>query len=101
MPKSNPVPSKGERILKAVKETQARGLAARTAKAVKQLQGSSSVESKNVDNAQEVPQSFSSSSEELWKRQDFGSGNLLVFSRGDGEVLTIRKSPEGDGWIIN
>ena len=65
MPKLNQVPNEGERILNAVKETQARALAARTAIAVERLQGSSSVESENVVTVQEVQQGSSASSEEL------------------------------------
>ena len=106
MPTSRPTQAKGQRVLKAVKDNAARQLAARTELAVNQLQSSSSVEVEIIEpvNAQrvETPQSFTApSSGELWKRQDFGSGNLLLFSRGDGEVLTIRKSPTGNGWIID
>jgi hypothetical protein len=106
MPISTPKQAKGQRVLKAVKDNAARQLAARTELAVNQLQSSSSAEVEIIEpvNAQrvETAQRFTApSSGELWKRQDFGSGNLLLFSRGDGEVLTIRKSPTGNGWVID
>ena len=106
MPISRPTQAKGQRVLKAVKDTAARELAARTELAINQLQSSSSVEVEIVEpvSAQrvETAQRFTApSSGELWKRQDFGSGNLLLFSREDGEVLTIRKSTTGDGWVID
>jgi hypothetical protein len=112
MPTYSPKPTKGLRVLKAVKDTAARELAARTELAINQLQSSSSAEveiiepvsAHPVESAQrvETAQHFTApSSGELWKRQDFGSGNLLLFSREDGEVLTIRKSTTGDGWVID
>ena len=103
MPKSKQATSTGERLLDAVKEAEARGLVARTADAVERLQGSSSVKSERAETDhqanQGLPRAFSSS-EELWTRHDFGSGNLLVFSHGE-KVLIIKKSPESDKWFVD
>ena len=124
MPTTRPKPAKGQRVLKAVKDTAARELAARTELAINRLQSSSSVEVESIEPATaqvsiepataqvsiepvtaqrvETAQRFTApSSGELWQRQDFASGNLLLFSRGDGEALTIRRSPTGNGWVID
>ena len=97
MPITKPSGSTGKRLLKAVKERETRELAARTAVAIERLQSSSSIKSESVEPARP---SSASSSEELWERHDFGSGNLLVFSQGE-KVLIIKKSPNSDKWIID
>ena len=88
----------GKLLLEAVKKEQAELQAARTAQAIERYQGSS-VESSA---AQETPRPLPVlENEVLWVRHVFDSGNLLVYSRGDSEAITIRKAPEGRGWFID
>ena len=88
----------GKLLLEAVKKEQAELQAARTVQAIERYEGSS-VESSA---AQETPGPLPVlENEVLWVRHEFESGNLLVFSRGDTEAITIRKSPEGRGWYID
>ena len=88
----------GKLLLKAVKKEQTERQAARTALAIERCQSSSGVISLVEETPQQVP---APKVEDLWVRHDFESGNLLVFARGEAEAITIRKSPEGRGWVID
>jgi hypothetical protein len=97
MPKDS---STGKLLLAGVKREQKERLAARTALAIERCQSSSEVLSKDIGEAKNKESSVSKS-EGPWTRHDFERGNLLVFARGDNEAITIRKDPEGPGWIID
>jgi hypothetical protein len=111
MPKSTSAPSTGEKLLRAIKEAEAEGLASRTAEAVERYQSSSANDNtEDLDFYPEVPkeetglhsqESSSVSGGALWARHIIDVNTLLVFTRGDGEVVTIRKSPTGEGWLID
>ena len=100
----------GERLLNAVKATETEQLAARTALAIERYQRSSSSSSVVIAEPAQIQveestghfdqQPASLSGEVFWTRHEFGTNDLLIFSRGNGETLTIRKSPTGEGWII-
>jgi hypothetical protein len=103
MPKSTSASNKGEQRLKEVKESQTEELAARTAVAIERYQSSSANENaEDLDFYPEDPKEESSSLSggALWARHDFGTSDILVFTRDNGEILSIRKSPTGDGWLI-
>jgi hypothetical protein len=110
MPKPTQPKKTGEILLDIVKATETEELAARTALAIERYQSSSSsvpeqlepeqielVESADLADQPTLPSLRGGA---IWARHDFGSSDLLVFSHGDGEILTIRKSPTGEGWII-
>ena len=95
MPK---VSETGKLLLTAVKREQLERQAARTALALVRC-GSSSViatPAKATSSPDPLPEA-----DILWERNDFQSGNLIVFARGEKEAITIRKSPEGRGWYID
>jgi hypothetical protein len=95
MPKDS---DSGKLLLLAIKKEQTERQANRTALALERCQSSSEVVSLVEDSPEPAP---APKVEGLWERHDFQSGNLLVFSRGDAEAITIRKSPEGRGWVID
>jgi hypothetical protein len=111
MPKSTSAPSTGEKLLRAIKEAEAEGLASRTVEAVERYQSSTANDNtEDLDFYPEVPKeeldlqsqaSSSVSGRALWARHVIDVNTLLVFTRGDGEVVTIRKSPTGEGWLID
>ena len=99
--KTLPMPKKsktGKLLLEAVKREQVELQAARTAQAIVRCEGSSVESSAAQETTGPLPVL---ENEVLWVRHEFESGNLLVFSRGDTEAITIRKSPEGRGWYID
>jgi hypothetical protein len=96
--------SSGKRLLKATKEAEARALAVRTAEAVdRYLSSTSSTNEIDRDiyysDQEEAQVSFPGGSGH-WTRHNFATSTTVAFSRSNGELLTIRKAPEGDGWII-
>ena len=95
MPKDS---EQGKLLLEAVKREQTVRQATRTALALTRCQSSSSGESLDTETPASAPLP---EVEVLWERTDFQSGNLIVFSRGEREAITIRKSPEGRGWYID
>jgi len=122
MPKSGSAPKKVKRSLSEVKQSETEGLAARTAAAIERYQSSTvNDNSGNLDFYEEEPReepgqldqesssreedldqgSSSLDSQALWARLNIDSSDLLVFTRGEWEVITIRLSPTGEGWIIN
>ena len=100
----------GEERLTEVREAARVDLAARTALAIQRLQLSSSSSVIDLtEPEQEVIERSAGSTDQQssslsggvdWARHDFGSSDLLVFSRDNGEILTIRKSPTGEAWLI-
>jgi hypothetical protein len=105
MLKSIPAPDTGKILLKAVKEGEAKALAVRTALAVERYQSSSTSEPEILSgeqvSGQGALQASIPSGGDLWTRHELPTSNLLVFSRREGEILTIRRSSTSDGWIIN
>jgi hypothetical protein len=104
----------GNHLLEAVKKAESDAVTARTAVAVERYRTSSSTNNdqsgseleaqdcNNLSSEEDQDQGSSSvDSQALWARLDFESSGLLVFTRGEWEVITIRKSPTGEGWIIN
>ena len=109
MRKESSTYSTGELLLNAVKATELEELAARTALAIERYQGSSStallseepdqgVQVGSLEQPDQQPPSLRG--EAFWTRHDFGSSNLFIFSRDNGEILTLRKSPTGEGWTV-
>ena len=94
----------GKCLLKTVKDAETNALAARTALAVARYQRLVIELNERVLTDQETSLEGSSSvpsGGHIWTRHEFANSSLQAFSRRNGEVLTIRESPEGKGWIID
>jgi hypothetical protein len=94
----------GERLLIATKEAEARALAVRTAEAVDRYLSSTSstsgIDCDNYDSDREEAGDSLPFGSGQWTRHNFATSTTIAFSRINGELLTIHKAPEGDGWII-
>jgi hypothetical protein len=94
----------GERLLIATKEAEARALAVRTAEAVERYLSSTSstneIDRDNYDSDREETEDSFQLGSGQWTRHNFATSTTVAFSRSNGELLTIRKAPEGDEWII-
>jgi hypothetical protein len=95
-------PRTGSELLAATKTVLARAQAVRTAEAALKYLVSAETNADCVypDIDQEGPQSSSSANGELWDRSDSPTSSDIIFTRSNGEILTITKSPGGDKWLI-
>ena len=94
---------KDKELIKAVRDVEASSRVERTALAVAKYEAWSSESSKLEEIDSHILGEESSSApsgENNWTRHDFLESELQVYTRGDGEVLSIRKAPEGEGWLI-
>ena len=102
-------PTTGKFALESVKREQLAAQAARTARAVARYTGTSDTgnvaqESSSVPSVSERPPSPQIPphlQNGPWARDIYAGGELVVFSRGRYEAITIRKNPEGSGWYID
>jgi hypothetical protein len=105
MGKNHTLTSKyGKCLLKSVRDAETNALAARTALAVARYDRLVAKLNEREQIAQEASLEGSSSvpsGGQPWTRHDFPNRSLQAFSRGNGEVLTIRESPSGEGYIID
>ena len=95
-------PRFGFALLEATKADLARAQALRTTEAVRRYLDSAETNNDCIypDRDLEVPQSSSAGNGELWDRRDSVKNTDIVFTRSNGEILTITKSPGGDKWLI-
>jgi hypothetical protein len=105
MPKSSLTSDKGKRILKAAQEREAIAIAARTAEAIERY-ATLSLDvtglTEEADFEEPLDQSSSVQSGSIyWTRQVSEGSDQQVFSRSQGETLTIYKVPGSDRWVIN
>jgi hypothetical protein len=107
MPKSSLTSDKGKKILKEAQEQEAIAIAARTAVAVAKYEALSLelidlTEESDTEEPREESSSSSAPSDSIyWTRQVSEGPDLQVFTRGQGESITIFKAPGGEGWVIN
>ena len=106
MPKSSLTSDKGKRILKAAQEREAIAIAARTAEAIARyatlsLDVIGLTEETDIEEPLEQSSSVQSGSSLYWTRQVSEGSDQQVFSRSQGETITIYKVPGSDRWVIN
>jgi hypothetical protein len=95
-------PRTGSELLAATKTVLARAQAERTAEVALRYLVSVETNADCVypDIDEEGPLSSSSANGELWDRSDSSTSSDIIFTRSNGEILTITKSPVGDKWLI-
>ena len=104
MPKSSRTSKRGKELLKAEQDAVTKAIAEHTALVVAKYQALSFVDCELLesDSQESLEQSSSApSGPNLWTRHNSNDSELLTFSRGLGETLTIRKAPGGNGWTID
>ena len=106
MPKSSLTSKAGRELLQGIRDREAHRIAVRTALAIARLPTETVDDSEAAETVPEAQLQESSSDPfpsggAQWARHDFDRSGLLVFSRREGEILTIRRSPTGEGWFID
>ena len=110
MPKSSRYSKIGKLLLDTARKDESEVIAARTAIALARYQSSSFTDRDHEGSDQRGHKELTGQQGQVkatlgggapWACHDFDSSNLLVFARGEGEVITIRKSSIGEGWFID